>query len=74
MTTTLKHEIKKKRPFDLPEQEAMLNILRTALKEDPLKAAALWLTRTSSTSPSSASPIAASKIPKPNSDAEQSAR
>src|SRR5882672_2239960 len=30
MTTTLKHEIKKKRPFDLPEQEAMLNILRTA--------------------------------------------
>src|SRR4051794_26889825 len=30
MTTTLQHEIKKKRPFDRPEQEAMLNILRTA--------------------------------------------
>ena len=30
MTTTLQREIKKKRPFDLPEQEAMLNILRTA--------------------------------------------
>src|SRR5262245_36076413 len=30
MTTTLQSEIKKKRPFDLPEQEAMLNILRTA--------------------------------------------
>jgi DNA-binding MarR family transcriptional regulator len=30
MMTTLDREIKKKRPFDLPEQEAMLNILRTA--------------------------------------------
>src|SRR5262245_19837508 len=30
MTTTLQRELKKKRPFDLPEQEAMLNILRTA--------------------------------------------
>lgn len=30
MTITLDREIKKKRPFDLPEQEAMLNILRTA--------------------------------------------
>jgi DNA-binding MarR family transcriptional regulator len=30
MTVTLDREIKKKRPFDLPEQEAMLNILRTA--------------------------------------------
>lgn len=30
MTVTLDQEIKKKRPFDLPEQEAMLNILRTA--------------------------------------------
>src|SRR4051794_9962106 len=30
MTTTLQHEIKKKRPFELSEQEAMLNILRTA--------------------------------------------
>ena len=30
MTTTLQREIKKKRPFELPEQEAMLNILRTA--------------------------------------------
>src|SRR5436190_5701413 len=30
MTATLQHEIKKKRPFNLPEQEAMLNILRTA--------------------------------------------
>src|SRR3954451_10775203 len=30
MTGTLQQEIKKKRPFDLPEQEAMLNILRTA--------------------------------------------
>ena len=26
----LQHEIKKKEPFDLPEQEAMLNIMRTA--------------------------------------------
>src|SRR4051812_9295006 len=30
MTITLQREIKKKRPFELPEQEAMLNILRTA--------------------------------------------
>jgi DNA-binding MarR family transcriptional regulator len=30
MTATLQREIKKKQPFDLPEQEAMLNILRTA--------------------------------------------
>src|SRR5262245_30189034 len=30
MPTTLQREIKKKKPFDLPEQEAMLNILRTA--------------------------------------------
>jgi DNA-binding MarR family transcriptional regulator len=30
MTITLDQEIKKKSPFDLPEQEAMLNILRTA--------------------------------------------
>src|SRR5438874_2184010 len=30
MTVTLDREIKKKRPFDLPEQEAMLNLLRTA--------------------------------------------
>lgn len=30
MTATLQREIKKKTPFDLPEQEAMLNILRTA--------------------------------------------
>src|SRR4051794_31263106 len=30
MTTTLQHEIKKKRPFELSEQEAMLNILRTS--------------------------------------------
>ena len=30
MTATLEREIKKKRPFDLPEQEAMLNVLRTA--------------------------------------------
>src|SRR5712675_125424 len=30
MTVTLDREIKKKRPFDLPEQEAMLNILRTS--------------------------------------------
>ena len=30
MGLTLDREIKKKRPFDLPEQEAMLNILRTA--------------------------------------------
>src|SRR5262245_22487016 len=28
--TTLQREIKKKTPFDLPEQEAMLNLLRTA--------------------------------------------
>ena len=28
--TSLQHEIKKKEPFELPEQEAMLNILRTA--------------------------------------------
>jgi DNA-binding MarR family transcriptional regulator len=27
---TLQREIKKKRPFELPEQEAMLNLLRTA--------------------------------------------
>jgi DNA-binding MarR family transcriptional regulator len=30
MTSTLQREIKKKKPFELPEQEAMLNILRTA--------------------------------------------
>jgi len=30
MPATLQDEIKKKQPFDLPEQEAMLNILRTA--------------------------------------------
>jgi DNA-binding MarR family transcriptional regulator len=30
MTATLQRELKKRRPFDLPEQEAMLNILRTA--------------------------------------------
>src|SRR6476646_6345342 len=30
MSLTLDREIKRKRPFDLPEQEAMLNILRTA--------------------------------------------
>jgi DNA-binding MarR family transcriptional regulator len=30
MTATLEREIKKKRPFELPEQEAMLNVLRTA--------------------------------------------
>ena len=30
MTSALQREIKKKTPFDLPEQEAMLNILRTA--------------------------------------------
>jgi len=30
MTITLQREIKKKRPFELPEQEAMLNILRTS--------------------------------------------
>src|SRR5262245_49689177 len=30
MTTTLQRELKKKQPFELPEQEAMLNILRTA--------------------------------------------
>ncbi len=29
MTGRLKDELKKKRPFDSPEQEAMLNILRT---------------------------------------------
>jgi len=30
MTATLQREIKKKRPFELPEQEALLNILRTS--------------------------------------------
>jgi len=30
MTTTLQREIKKKKPFELPEQEAVLNVLRTA--------------------------------------------
>ena len=30
MTSKLQREIKKRTPFDLPEQEAMLNILRTA--------------------------------------------
>src|SRR5262245_38132147 len=30
MTSALQREIKKRTPFDLPEQEAMLNILRTA--------------------------------------------
>jgi DNA-binding MarR family transcriptional regulator len=30
MTTTLQREIKKKTPFELPEQEAVLNVLRTA--------------------------------------------
>lgn len=30
MSATLQREIKKKRPFELPEQEAMLDILRTA--------------------------------------------
>lgn len=30
MTAALQHEIKKKKPFDLPEQEAYLNIIRTA--------------------------------------------
>jgi DNA-binding MarR family transcriptional regulator len=30
MNSALQLEIKKKRPFDLPEQEAMLNLLRTA--------------------------------------------
>jgi DNA-binding MarR family transcriptional regulator len=30
MTTTLQREIKKKQPFEFAEQEAMLNILRTA--------------------------------------------
>jgi DNA-binding MarR family transcriptional regulator len=30
MTTTLQREIKKKQPFELPEQEAVLNVLRTA--------------------------------------------
>jgi MarR family transcriptional regulator, 2-MHQ and catechol-resistance regulon repressor len=29
-TSRLQGELKKKRPFDLPEQEAMLNILRTS--------------------------------------------
>src|SRR5687768_12288591 len=28
--TTLQRELKKKRPFELPEQEALLNLLRTA--------------------------------------------
>ncbi len=28
--TSLQHEIKKKKPFDFPEQEAFLNIIRTA--------------------------------------------
>jgi len=28
--TSLQHELKKKRPFDMPEQEALLNLLRTA--------------------------------------------
>jgi len=28
--TSLQHELKKKKPFDLPEQEALLNLLRTA--------------------------------------------
>ena len=30
MTGTLQQEIKKKQPFELPEQEALLNLLRTA--------------------------------------------
>lgn len=30
MTVTLQSELKKKTPFDLPEQEAVLNVLRTA--------------------------------------------
>jgi DNA-binding MarR family transcriptional regulator len=30
MTTALQREIKRNKPFDLPEQEAMLNLLRTA--------------------------------------------
>ncbi len=30
MTSTLQREIKKRTPFEVPEQEAMLNILRTA--------------------------------------------
>jgi DNA-binding MarR family transcriptional regulator len=30
MTVTLQHEIKKKEPFALPQQEALLNILRTS--------------------------------------------
>src|SRR5262245_21365431 len=30
MTGSLQREIKKKQPFELPEQEAMLNLLRTA--------------------------------------------
>lgn len=29
MTSRLQHELKKKRPFEVPEQEAYLNILRT---------------------------------------------
>lgn len=29
MTPTLQHELGKKKPFDLPEQEAYLNLLRT---------------------------------------------
>ena len=29
MTSKLQQELKKKRPFDLPEQEAFLNVLRT---------------------------------------------
>jgi len=28
--TLLQHELKKKKPFDMPEQEALLNLLRTA--------------------------------------------
>jgi MarR family transcriptional regulator, 2-MHQ and catechol-resistance regulon repressor len=30
MTASLQREIKKKRPFEMPEQEAVLNLLRTA--------------------------------------------
>src|SRR5438552_11127603 len=30
MTTKLQHELKKKRPFESPEQEAALNVLRTS--------------------------------------------
>jgi DNA-binding MarR family transcriptional regulator len=30
MTVSLQREIKKKRPFEMPEQEAVLNLLRTA--------------------------------------------